>query len=162
MILSFKSPFRNPQYPPSTPFFTPPPPDIILIKIWTQNFQNIFPRIKKQHPWHQRWLCPSSHLSGTYTVLQVTLPSWPFTLHDTFLIKIATRNFQGIFPGVKKHYPWFSWWPWMNKKSNGVIPPSKKNYFKTGNFFQLKNLNLLSLNFNQNLLLKNVNYFSTQ
>ena len=41
-------------------------------------------------------------------------------------------------------------------------PPLKKNYFKTGNFFQLKNLNLLSLNFNQNLLLKNVNYFSTQ
>ena len=37
MTLSSKSLIRNPQHPPSTPFFTPIP-DTLLITISTQNF----------------------------------------------------------------------------------------------------------------------------
>ena len=82
MTLSSKSLVRNPQRPPSTPFW-PPIPDTLLIKISTRNFQGIFLRVKQGHPGYQGWPCPPSFLSGTINVLQVPSFWTPHSWHTS-------------------------------------------------------------------------------
>ena len=83
MTLSSKSPVRNPQRPPSTPLLDPPLPDTLLIKISTRNFQGIFLRVKKHHPWHHGWPFPPSLWSGTLNVLQVPPFLTPHSWHTS-------------------------------------------------------------------------------
>ena len=100
MTLSTMSLVRNPQRPPSTTLLDPLP-----IEIWTRNFQGIFLGVKKHHLWCQEWPSPPCLWSGTPNVLQV-IPFLTPPLPNTLPIKISTRNFQGIFLGVKKHHLW--------------------------------------------------------
>ena len=65
--VSSQEPSISSKYPPSWPSI----PDILLIKISTPNFQFIFLRVNKHHPWHQGWTFPPCIWSGTLNILQV-------------------------------------------------------------------------------------------
>ena len=113
--VSNQEPSMSSKYPNSWP----PILDTLIIKISTRNFQGIFLRVKQHHPWHQGWPCPWSLRSGTLNVFQV--PSFLTPIPDTFLIKISTQNFQGIFLGVKQHHPWHQWWPCPPSLRSGTL-----------------------------------------
>ena len=80
MNLSSKSPIRNPQQPPI--------PDMLLIKISTQNFWGIFLTVKHHYPWLQGWLCPPILQSGTLNVYQVPLPD-PFSSNKDITTRLS-------------------------------------------------------------------------
>ena len=74
---------QEPSTSSKYPHEGPPILDTLLIKISTRNFQGIFLRVKKHHPWHQGWPCPPSLQSGTLNVLQVPPLLTPHSWHTS-------------------------------------------------------------------------------
>ena len=88
MTLSSVSPVRNPQRPPSTPLLDPPP----FLTHFQYRYQHMIHDIRDDLVLHVFGQVPPT--SSKYP------PSWP-PLPDTLPIELSTRNFQGIFLGVK-------------------------------------------------------------
>ena len=89
--LSSKSPVRNPQRPPSSPFLTPLP-DTLLSEISTQNFQGIFPRVKNiihdiKDPPVLKVSCQEPSTSSKFPLLDP-----PFLTH--FLLRYCHKIFR--------------------------------------------------------------------
>ena len=126
MTLSSKSPVRNPQCPPSTPLLDPRLPDTLPIKIWARNFQGIFLGIKNII--HDVRNDPVLHVPVRNPQCPPSTPLLDPPLPDTLPIEISTRNFQGIFLGVKKHHSWHQEWPcppcvWSGTLTVLQVPP---------------------------------------
>ena len=75
-----QEPWTSSKYPHKGP----PILDTLLIKISTQNFQDMILGVYQVHPQHHGWPCNPGLLSGTVNILQVP-PSWPPVLLLRFL-----------------------------------------------------------------------------
>ena len=94
--------------------------DTLIIKTSTWKFQGIFLRVKQCHPLHHGWPCHPSLLSKTLNVLQI--PPWRTPpILDTLLIKILTKNCQGIFLAFKHGNPWHQRWPCHPSILSGTV-----------------------------------------